>query len=315
MNQDAIFSGFTKPQGIGKPAFVPSPHQEAIFDAILRENVIVHAVAGSGKTTTIVEALRRLPKTDSGGILPPSTLFLAFNKDIADVLRTKCPSSAQCKTFHALGLAALKRVVDPALASKREWVDSGKVRKKSYTFITRDDPDREAIWKLVSLCKSVAKRPDEIGPQTISDFADHFQLTLEEPRMVEDVVQKLLLWSSNELSTIDFDDMLYLPIVRNAPFDLQDFIFVDEAQDTNDIQLAILERLMKPASATSLSSPSRLCAVGDPAQAIYGFRGANSDSMQRISDRFSCRPYPLSVSWRCSIAAVEEARKILTQPI
>jgi superfamily I DNA/RNA helicase len=97
--------------------------------------------------------------------------------------------------------------------------------------------------------------------------------------------------------------MLYMPVMLGVSFDHYNYIFVDEAQDTNDIQLDILDRLRAP--------KSRFVAVGDPHQAIYGFRGANADSMSRIARRFSCDTYPLSVSYRCPKAVVREAQKFL----
>ena len=62
-----------------------SPFQEAVFDFVENRegNVIVEAVAGSGKTSTIVEALRRIE------FQVPDTLFLAFNKSIAEELKSR----------------------------------------------------------------------------------------------------------------------------------------------------------------------------------------------------------------------------------
>jgi superfamily I DNA/RNA helicase len=100
--------------------------------------------------------------------------------------------------------------------------------------------------------------------------------------------------------------MLYMPVMYGIAFNHYNYIFVDEAQDTNDIQLEILSRLCAPRC--------RIVAVGDPHQAIYGFRGANADSMTRITERFSCKTFPLSVSYRCPKAVVKEAQRYL-QPI
>lgn len=53
----------------------------------------------------------------------------------------------------------------------------------------------------------------------------------------------------------------------------------------------------------------RIIAVGDRSQAIYGFRGAHSASMDEIEKRFQCRTLPLSVSYRCPQAVVMKARE------
>src|SRR5579862_2737784 len=75
--------------------FKPSKYQAAIFNFIDKGkgNAIIEAVAGSGKTTTIVEALKKT----SG-----SAVFLAFNKSIATELKTRVPEHVQARTFHSL---------------------------------------------------------------------------------------------------------------------------------------------------------------------------------------------------------------------
>lgn len=95
---------------------------------------------------------------------------------------------------------------------------------------------------------------------------------------------------------IDFNDQLWLVERFGLKLETQDYILVDEAQDTNVLQRAILRRLMGPSS--------RLIAVGDDCQAIYGFRGASSDALQQIVDDFAATILPLSISYRCSAAVV-----------
>jgi superfamily I DNA/RNA helicase len=55
-----------------------------------------------------------------------------------------------------------------------------------------------------------------------------------------------------------------------------------------------------------------LVAVGDPRQAIYGFRGADSDSLNNIAKTFNCVNLPLSISYRCPKAVVREAQTIVS---
>jgi superfamily I DNA/RNA helicase len=83
---------------------------------------------------------------------------------------------------------------------------------------------------------------------------------------------------------------------------IKDFacVVVDEAQDVSPIRLAIL---------TLLSN--RVVAVGDRRQAIYKFAGALSDALDVIQARFDAVCCPLSVTWRCSEAVVDQAERIL----
>jgi DNA helicase II / ATP-dependent DNA helicase PcrA len=95
--------------------------------------------------------------------------------------------------------------------------------------------------------------------------------------------------------------MLYLPIVFGARFVRYDYLFVDEAQDVNEIQREVIRR--------SLELDGRLIAIGDPNQAIYGFRGAGTNSMQLLRDEFRAEELPLSVSYRCPLDIVKDANE------
>lgn len=277
--------------------FEPSSYQKAIFDVLEDPNggnLCVEAVAGSGKTTTIVEALKRIPtKLTPDSLTSASVVFLAFNKNIAETLKTRCPSHVQCSTFHSLGFRALKTVL-PA-NGKNTKVDGRKVSKLVFAECEYGDPDTNAIIKLVSLLKGTTDEPNEVR---MEELATNFDVLLEDRKAAFRVAANVLAKSNADLNVIDFDDMLYLPLLLGASFSPQDWVFVDEAQDTNSVQIEILTRLR----------PKRLVAVGDPHQAIYGFRGAHSDSMSRIAERFQCKSLPLSVSYRCPQSIVLKAQ-------
>src|SRR5580693_9283700 len=70
-----------------------SEYQQAVFEAVKRpaDNILIQAVAGSGKTTTIIEAMK---------YAPGSSLFMAFNKAIAEDIRRKV-TSGDVKTLNA----------------------------------------------------------------------------------------------------------------------------------------------------------------------------------------------------------------------
>ena len=85
----------------------PTEEQKRIFFFTEKrpENILIKAYAGTGKTTTIVEAVNLLPKDKS-------ILFLAFNKHIQEELKTKLPDYVRCYTTYGLGTAAIKRKYD-----------------------------------------------------------------------------------------------------------------------------------------------------------------------------------------------------------
>ena len=72
------------------------------------------------------------------------------------------------------------------------------------------------------------------------------------------------------LAMIDFDDMIWIPLVENFPLPQFDVLFVDEAQDFNEMQRQMILRCV---------GNNRVVIVGDRNQAIYGFRGADSNSI------------------------------------
>ena len=77
--------------------------QKAIFDCIenTENHLIVSAGAGTGKTTTIVEAAELLPYGTKAA-------FLCFNKSIQTELTERLPNGVEAKTFHAFGFAAIR---------------------------------------------------------------------------------------------------------------------------------------------------------------------------------------------------------------
>lgn len=305
----------------------PSPEQLAIFQWARESsgNLIVSACAGGGKTCTCLETLKVLPVRNPETFLPPAIVMLSFSKPIADTLAARCPSHVSCSTFHSLGLRALKNLLPENVTRKKDFVDAKKVSKLVYSLLHADDPDLQAVIKLVDLAK---QQLDPTGQSEFCNLADRFDIDLCDVEKATRIAVNVFERSNADLSHVDFSDMLYLPVLLNAPFAKQDWVFVDEAQDTNDIQLEILERLAKPFRVAGLPSeqvrddnyklvttaplsPTRFLFVGDPHQAIYAFRGANSDSMTRIKSRFSCSELPLSVSYRCPQSVVAEAQKVL----
>lgn len=270
-----------------------SKYQEAIFAWVINAlgNAVVKAVAGSGKTTTMVEAFKRV----AVGL---SKIYLAFNKSIAVELGNR---GVNAKTFHGLCYGPVTR------ALKIKTVNADKVRD----IIDARFGDDEArmygafVNKLVSLGKNAG-----IGcliedtEQNWNELAQHHDMELDNDKA--DYSQALryaseILQVSNLAPSLDFDDLLYLAVKNGIALPKFDFIGVDEAQDTNAIQRAVIRKIMGP--------KSRLMAVGDSAQAIYGFRGADSNSLNLIAEEFDAINLPLTVSYRCPTSVIEHARQ------
>jgi DNA helicase-2/ATP-dependent DNA helicase PcrA len=224
-------------------------------------------------------------------------------------------------TLHSLGM--------------RAWLASGatgrpKVEGRKISNIVRSLTDRDfvlrkhaaAIRKLVSLAKAYGIAPDSdgINPgyrgaiglipddlRTWLDLASHHDVELPSgagmQKTVIEVARKALVESiSLNDSMIDFDDMLYLPVIFGTPFSSPGWVFVDEAQDVSGIQRAMLRRMIRPGTS------DRIVAVGDKFQSVYGFRGSDSESLANIGRDFDCDTLPLSVTYRCALSIVAEAQ-------
>jgi ATP-dependent DNA helicase UvrD/PcrA len=266
-----------------------SMYQQNIFHFIATGtgNAIVIAVAGSGKSTTIIEAMK-LARGES--------IFLAFNKAIADELKRR---GVNARTFHALVFGAVLRfcrqdgptldklrLISRNLFSYQESRLYGSFANRMVGLargmgigIPGMTPDTEEEW--IALAEHHSLEPDSDG----ADFGE----AIDAARRLFDACL--------EDARVDFDDMLYRAVRDNITLPKFDFVFVDEAQDTNPIQRAILRKIMAP--------EARLVAVGDPAQAIYGFRGADSDALATLGREFNCAELPLSITYRCPRLVVE----------
>jgi superfamily I DNA/RNA helicase len=133
-----------------------SDYQKEIFYQVAetKKSLIIEAVAGSGKTTTIVEAIKHVPTTQT-------IAFLAFNKSIADVLKQKVTSpNARCMTLHSAGFSAWRKYLGGNSWSCK--VDSGKTRGIFQQFEIEDRVRYGAeIVKLVSIAKGQGIVPRE----------------------------------------------------------------------------------------------------------------------------------------------------------
>lgn len=281
-----------------------SMYQQAVFEFVTNGTGSgqIDGVAGCAKTTTIEEAARRLPANEP-------VLYLVFNKRNAVEAQERMPAHVNASTFHSACNSALsRRLRRPRVDGYkingilREGRDHGAISRSEYNAWNAD------IQRLVGLAKNAG-----IGclvPDTESawwNIVEHFDLDFDDigngdatERAIE-IARKVLEISNNDLSAVDFDDMLYLCVKLNVTLPTYNLIFVDEAQDTNDIQRAILRKMLAPGG--------RLISVGDPRQAIYGFRGASADAMDLIASEFNATRLPLSVNYRCSRAVIDAVKE------
>lgn len=282
--------------------FTPSPQQQTFLDWCQRGtgSAVLEAVAGAGKTTTLLEAIDRMP----GG-----AVIVAYNKKIADEIAGKLKKrgvdyrKCEAATVHSLGFRAFRKQfpnvkVDKyktetlwdMLANASGWGPSLKdpvVRMVSY-----------AKQRALGVLGSIDDR------SAWHDIDAHFEVAGDHADRLDEVITyaiALLKYSNQDVAHIDFDDMCYMPLVHRVRFWRYDTVMVDEAQDTNPARRAMVRAILK--------TGGRLIAVGDRHQAIYGFTGADADSLDLIAKDFNCQYFPLTVSYRCPVDVVNFARQ------
>ena len=282
-------------------ALIPTEEQQKIIDAAQNQdnNLAVVARAGAAKTSTLIMIAEALPNV--------KILCLAFNKKIATEMQERLPDNCEAKTLHALGYKAwfgfirkkcnihghknyriLKELIDnlPAAEKKTAYKEMG----ETLDYINKG--------------KAVGYLPDSFKGhwKALTNDAQFFaSLPLEPSELQETLIKKASKISFQQALTgdIDFDDMIMCPALCGVSWPNPPLTLIDEAQDLSKLNHHMLKKIVKK---------KRIIAVGDPCQAIYGFRGADADSLPALTTAFDMEEFYLTISFRCARAIVENAR-------
>lgn len=286
---------------IKKFEFPPTDEQQAIAQASKdgqTESVMVQAYAGCAKTSTIQLA--------GQGIKVPA-LALAFNKKIAKELVPRFGGNFSVKTLNGLGLGALAR----GLPGVTIDFDDARGNKKLGKLVSQVAKDRKVslsldqwsdLRSLVSKAMQAGISPADVGEPLTPDTRESWQAIAQDELWLPDdqfdflfEMAHQVLEENNALTRkgiISFDDQVYYPTVLSGKWAKFPVVVVDEAQDLSPLNHKMLE--------LSLRDDGKLIAVGDRKQAIYQFRGASADSMDRVARlRQTWKTLPLTMTFRC----------------
>lgn len=285
---------------IPEKPLAPTIEQEHIlaFAKGHTENLQINALAGSGKTSTL-EMIQRAIKTKP-------ILYLCFNKRIAEEAEKRFPSSTSVRTLNGLGHRIWSRTQPKNLSLNPK--KCGDILRG----MIEDAPKnvRGVMWDCywpvldaVSMAKALGYIPAEHpkADKSLCTFQELSYVLDETPDdLTQDLVDEVLTRSIKAAyeGYIDYNDQVYMPALFAGVFPKFPLVAVDEAQDLNPVNHAMLAKLIGP----------RFMAVGDPFQSIYGFRGAVQSGMAKLKDHFSMTEADLSVSFRCPRAIVEHAQ-------
>lgn len=296
-----------------------SPQQEAVIDWVNngQGSVIVRARAGTGKTFTLLEAM---------GEMNGRVAYCVFNKKNANEAEAKVGArglnnKVVVGTFHKFGWDAWK------MANRKVQIlnKQGEKTNRLIDGINADPAHAPIPEEFRSFIVSAVAKAKLRGfgifdgrindPREWMDVVNHFDLDMElgeggfidRAEAVKEALRhacrvlKASIQTANEI--IDFDDMIYMPLLSGVRMPVYDWVLVDEAQDSNPVRRAMVKRMLKPGG--------RAIFVGDDRQAIYGFTGADNDALDVISREFNTSELPLTVTYRCPKAVVSLAQTLV----
>lgn len=283
-------------------SFKPSIYQQKIYDWIKTGNghAIINAVAGSGKTTTIVHAAEMI---DSG-----SGLFLSFNTKIADELNHRLQDTRfTAINTHKVGNRALAAALGFRTKQNlayRKWKELGLEAVQALDTPNESRYERSRAAKALA-SKAMVNMVDPYDFEALARLVSHHN--------IEGVTDALIAYMptlfaraeeiTRNTGAINFDEMVYYPAKWELPLAQYDWLFVDEAQDLNRVQQVLAYRMIAPGG--------RSLWVGDSRQAIYGFAGADHRSFESIKGQLDAVELPLSVNYRCPVKVLELVRDVV----
>lgn len=285
--------------------FEPSEYQKRIFDFIVHGNgnAVISAKAGSGKTSTCVEAIKLIkPKN--------KVIFLAFNKSISEELSRKLKKydNVEVRTSHSLGFAIIRNNVEGDVE-----IDEYKYRKYVKENILELSPIApgiplvnkhnyvENIISLVDFSRyNLAQTSDDV-----KRMSEKYDIPLMYDEC--DVAVKVMEWGKTVINVIDYTDMVWLPVElsMSAKGFQKDFVFIDECQDQSLMSIELFLKCFKRGS--------RFIAVGDEKQCINVFSGASEDAFRFMKEYPKTTLFELPICYRCPRKVIELAQGIVPE--
>jgi uncharacterized protein (TIGR00375 family) len=262
--------------------------------------LVIVAGPGSGKTRTLMHRIVYL--VAERGVRAEQCLAITFTRRAAGEMRERLRASLGARsneiavhTFHSLGLSIL-RVHANAAGLERGFRVAGDAERVAALAAALDlpTPRAQSLIRAISKAERMSSTPNG---------------EVAEARAVYRKMLAVNNW-------IDFDDLVGLtvrllesnPDVAASYRERCRFVSVDEFQDVDARQYRLLTLLAPPPG-------GNLCAIGDPHQAIYGFRGADATCFERLrADYPGAAAVALKRNYRSSGTIVAASSQIIAKP-
>ena len=278
---------------------------------------LVVAGAGSGKTRVLTYKVAYLI---SLGLKPYNILAITFTNKAAREMKERIASMIDedtarrlsMGTFHSIFVRILRTEAEAAGLNKDFTIDDADDSKKLIKDIVKEMKLDEKTYKAATVAGRISKAKNALI--TAAEYAsskmrsnDQASRMPEVYRIYEEYTRRLK--SSN---AIDFDDMLLItqrlfashPEVLEKYQNRFQFILVDEYQDTNFAQYVIIKQLAE--------KHHRVCVVGDDAQSIYAFRGANIENILQFTRNYpEAKVFKLEQNYRSTQNIVSAANSLI----
>ncbi|MBO7593248.1 MAG: ATP-dependent helicase [Bacteroidaceae bacterium] len=331
-------------------AFNPTDAQLKIYDFVEHGtgNGIIDAVAGAGKTTTLMGCVQHIKN-------PQDVLFCAFNTSIRKEIQRKfhdMGKNVAVKTNHALGLQILRSKIHIQLNDnkyKQIVEDEGffKLIEKEVDAILyiKGSMSVSAIRDIQEKRISVESMEEKYQFNTslfylnciikfLLEINDKFRLTLctEDIESYREMIDHFGIFEKERRYTLQFAELehyvkahkILLKEGNEMANSLGIIDFVDMLYQPHLLNLhpnvqygfvfvdecQDLSRAQIEIVQKYVKPTGRVLAVGDPYQSIYGFAGADSQSFNRVLTTFNCQRLSLTDCFRCPTKAIDIAKKI-----
>ena len=293
-----------------------NPQREAV--TTVEGPVMVIAGAGSGKTKALTH---RIAYMIQEGINPFSIMALTFTNKAAKEMKDRImklvdPHAARnvwMGTFHSI-FARILRIEAQHLGFTPDFTiyDTDDSKQLINAILKERELDTKAypakyILHRISMAKSALYTPE--------DYCNNFEIQQQDVRANKPLIGEIFKTYNNRLqraNAMDFDDILFYTnvLLRDFPEILYkyqqrfEYILVDEYQDTNYAQYLIIRRIA--------AMRENICVVGDDAQSIYGFRGANIQNILNFKNDYpEQRLIRLEQNYRSTKTIVNAANSVI----
>lgn len=230
-------------------------------------------------------------------------IFLAFNKSVKEEIEGKLVGYPNCtvKTVHGLGYSMLCGYMD-----EQPVVDEFKYNtylrhniNELSTAILKDKKEIDEYCDNIIQLLEFSRMNLAQSKNEIKKIANEYSIPTEQDEVA--VVLQLLKWGKNNLTTVDFTDLVWLPYELDIPpkQNKYDWIFNDEAQDYSVAYVKLFHRCFKRGT--------RFVSCGDEFQSINQFAGASEQAFNTMISMPNTQVFDLPMSYRCDKAIIKEA--------